>query len=105
MASDAGPLSAGPVMVTAGVGAPEAASWLGVNSTRLGATPEFTTQRSPDRSKARELGCTMLGVASAERTTAGFGLPPAASSAWVNSMTVLFPLFATQTSPPWSMAA
>ena len=83
--------------VAAGVGAPVAASWPGVNSTTV-LLGKSITNRSPAESKARPSGEFRL-VPTAESVTAGVGAPVAASWAGVNSTTVLFPLFATHRSP------
>src|ERR1700734_1282555 len=88
-----------PVMVTAGTGAPDDASWLGVNSRRLPVS--FSTHRSPDRSKATLPGSSRLDD---ERVTIGVGSPVEASWDGVYS-TTLPPKLAIHRSPDASKAS
>ncbi len=74
-------------MVTAGVGLPEAVSWLGVYSTI--ALWKFVTHMSPEPSKVT---ASALATPVPEIVTAGVGVPEDASWLGVNSATEPTPL-------------
>jgi hypothetical protein len=82
--------------VTAGVGAPFAASWAGVNSTSV--PPSFATHRSPAEMNASPCGSSRLPARVEVRVTVGVG-QPVASWDRVNSTTVLLLKFATHRLP------
>ena len=91
-------------MVTAGVGAPEAASWPGVYSTRV-SPPSLVTHRSPPASKARPEGASRLPLL-AEMVTAGVGAAVAPSWPGVYStMVFAFPLPLATHRSPWASKA
>ena len=91
-----------PASVAAGMGEP-VDNWLDVKSTTESLS-SFATHRFPEESKASPKGPSMLLLAVAERVALGVGDPLVASSAGVNSTTVLLLALPTHRFPEESKA-